>query len=107
MNSNMVHNVLNALVVLVGAASFLGCVETPAGFDCSASFIGPKWGAIAAIIFGGLKIVINIGRDGLGGLIKEQPPVASKTTTVVVAQPDTAAPKVDVTTSGATVVKKV
>lgn len=106
MNSNMVHNILNVLVILVGAASVLGCVETPAGFDCSGSFIGPKWGAIAAIAFGGIKMVINIGRDGFGGLIKEQPPVASKTTTVVVAQPDSAAPKVDVTTSGA-VAKKV
>jgi hypothetical protein len=96
MNSNLVHNILNVLAVLIGAASFIGCTETAIGFDCSSSFIGPKWGAVAAIAFGAIKVIMNLGRDGFGGLFKQQPPVASNVTTVVVPS-DTGAPATKVT----------
>jgi hypothetical protein len=76
MNSNFFHNILNALIVIVGLATVLGCTVNVAGvYDCSASWLGAQWGAYLAIGFGALKIVINVLRDGLGGLIAAQPPV--------------------------------
>lgn len=68
--SNLIHNVLNVLVVVLTAA---------AGFDWTAllSVFGLD-PALAAKIAAGcvaLKLAINAIRDGLTGLIKEQPPV--------------------------------
>ncbi len=80
MNSNLFHNLLNAFLVRLAAVTAgriaTGCVQLPDGkLDCSASWISP---AVAAWITGGiglLKIVINVVRDGFGGLFKPQPPV--------------------------------
>lgn len=75
MNTNLIHNILNIAMVVVGLASVIGCTSTAVGFDCSQSIIGPQWGVYASLAFGGLKLVINVLRDGLGGLVKTQPPV--------------------------------
>ena len=75
MNTNLVHNILNVAALVVGLASLIGCTTTAVGFDCSASLLGPQWGGYAALAFGGIKILMNILRDGLGGLVKTQPPV--------------------------------
>ena len=81
MNSNFFHNILNLAIALTAAltAFFLatGCTTliTTGALDCSASWIDPKWTTIAITGMGVLKVVINIARDGFGGLIKPQPPV--------------------------------
>ncbi len=79
-NVNFLHNLLNLILVVLGAALIAsGCVATATGgFDCSASWIPPQFTAIAITIVAGLKIVLNILRDGLSGLYKVQPPVVDK-----------------------------
>lgn len=110
MNTNFFHNILNVAIAILGAlTAFLlatGCTTLPTGaLECSQSWISPTYTSFAVMALGILKSVINVVRDGFGGLFKQQPPVASKTTTVVVAQPSAEAPKVQVTAPGATVTK--
>lgn len=65
MNTNLIHNVINVVIALIASA---------AAFDWSVFLSATT----AAKIVAGLavaKIVINAIRDGLGGLVKEQPPV--------------------------------
>lgn len=80
MNSNLIHNILNvAIAATAGATAFLiatGCTELPGGvLECSSSWVDPKitTGLVAGM--GLVKTLINVGRDGIGGLIKRQPPV--------------------------------
>lgn len=90
-NSNSVHNFINFAIQVVGYGSFAlkatGCVDTDPGagetFDCSRSLIPSDYAGLIVGAFGTAKTVINMVRDGLGGLIKVQPPVADATTTVV------------------------
>jgi hypothetical protein len=79
-NSNAVHNILNVAIALLGAATaFLlatGCTTLPTGaLECSGSWISPTYTAIAITGLGVLKSLINVIRDGITGLVKEQPPV--------------------------------
>ncbi len=81
MNSNLFHNIANVAMVLLAAATAAllatGCTQSAAGvLDCSGSFIDAKYTAIAIMLLGGLKIVVNVVRDGLSGLSKPQPPVS-------------------------------
>jgi len=80
MNSNLFHNILNVVIALLAAfTAFLiatGCTTLPTGtLECSQSWVDPAWTAIAVTGLGVLKTVINIVRDGFGGLFKKQPPV--------------------------------
>jgi hypothetical protein len=84
MNSNAIHNILNIIMWVSGLlgviAAYAGCTAMPNGaFDCTTStVIPPSWlPTILMITTGaaGLKTVINLFRDGLGGLFKPQPPV--------------------------------
>lgn len=80
MNSNLFHNIANvASLVLAGLTGILvasGCVSLPTGgMDCSGSWISPAVTSFAIMGLQGLKLVVNVVRDGLGGLVKEQPPV--------------------------------
>jgi hypothetical protein len=79
-NFNFLHNVINLLIVALGAALVAsGCVATPAGgFDCSASWISPAFTAWAITILAVLKVLMNVLRDGVFGLWKVQPPVVDK-----------------------------
>lgn len=88
MNSNAVHNILNiagwALGALTAVLLYLGCTAGIDGrLDCSASTIIPaSWLPVLSIITTGiflLKSLINVGRDGVGGLFKPQPPVQNFT----------------------------
>lgn len=80
MNSNMFHNIANlamvALAMLSAGLMATGCVQNAAGaVTCAASWLDPKltmWG-IGAL--GALKVLVNLVRDGFGGLFKPQPPV--------------------------------
>lgn len=65
MNTNAIHNALNLAIAVLAAA---------ATFDFAA-FLPPE---VAAPIVGGLaavKLVINAIRDGISGMVKDQPPV--------------------------------
>lgn len=80
MNSNLFHNIANiaSLVLAAATAALLasGCAMTATGaFDCTGSWINPAYttGAVAALQ--ALKLVVNVVRDGIAGLTKQQPPV--------------------------------
>lgn len=80
MNSNLFHNLANlASVVLAGATAMLiatGCTTLPTGaLECGASWISPTYTSLAIMILQGLKLAVNVVRDGLAGLTKTQPPV--------------------------------
>jgi hypothetical protein len=64
-NSNLAHNLINVLIILVPALE---------AFDWSPFFSDAV--ALQIVGFLGLaKILINVIRDGFTGLAKEQPPV--------------------------------
>lgn len=80
MNSNAFHNVANiASLVLAGTTAVLlasGCTEIATGtFDCAGSWINPAFTAAAIAVLQVIKLAVNVVRDGVGGLIKPQPPV--------------------------------
>lgn len=65
MNSNLAHNIINVLMILIPAL---------AEFDWTPFFSMET----SLKIVGGLgllKLLINVVRDGFTGLTKEQPPV--------------------------------
>jgi hypothetical protein len=80
MNTNLVHNILNVVIALLGGVTaFLlatGCTTLPTGqLECSASWISPTITSILVLVLGVAKSIINIVRDGVAGLAKPQPPV--------------------------------
>jgi len=64
-NSNLFHNILNVAIALVAIVSLPEVM----------ALIPPEIGLSIAGIAATLKVVINVIRDGIGGLAKEQPPV--------------------------------
>lgn len=70
MNANAIHNILNFLGILVGSLI---------AFDWASLGLAPETAAMLASGFiladKIIKIGMNLVRDGLGGLFKEQPPV--------------------------------
>ncbi|MDE2105639.1 MAG: hypothetical protein KGL39_50900 [Patescibacteria group bacterium] len=81
LNVNTIHNILNGLLVLVGAATggllAAGCTQTAAGaIDCTHSFVNPAYAGYIMTAIGVLKFVMNIARDGVSGLVAQQPPVS-------------------------------
>lgn len=80
MNSNLFHNLANtASLVLAGATAVLiasGCTALPTGaLECSGSWINPAYTSIGVMVLQGLKLAVNVVRDGISGLTKPQPPV--------------------------------
>lgn len=67
MNTNLIHNILNFLIAIVGG---LGA------FDF-ASVVSPTTAATIVSVLAGAKLVMNALRDGLAGMAKPQPPVQS------------------------------
>lgn len=65
MNTNLIHNVLNWAIALVAVFSL------PEVMALIPPDLAVKIAGSLAII----KSVINVFRDGLGGLVKNQPPV--------------------------------
>lgn len=79
-NTNTLHNVLNVLIALsalmIAVLLATGCTQLADGsLECSRSFIGPGYAAAVVAVLSTIKIVVNIMRDGVAGLIKPQPPV--------------------------------
>ncbi len=80
LNTNALHNMLNIVISLSGLLVAIllasGCTQLATGtLECSQSSISPKFTAYAIAGLAALKVLVNIGRDGLSGLIKPQPPV--------------------------------
>jgi hypothetical protein len=80
MNANMFHNIANIVsLVLAGLTAILlasGCVQDASGaVNCAQSWINPTYTTVVIAALQALKLVVNVVRDGLGGLIKVQPPV--------------------------------
>ncbi|XAI95128.1 hypothetical protein [Microcystis phage Mwe-JY13] len=65
MNTNLIHNILNVLMVLVPALEQLDW--TP--------FFSDKVALQIVGVLSIIKILINLARDGVTGLAKNQPPV--------------------------------
>jgi hypothetical protein len=70
MNFNLIHNILNFLGLIFGALLT---------YDWTMLGLSPEMAAlVAGVVLTGdkiIKLAMNIFRDGLGGLFKEQPPV--------------------------------
>ncbi|MFC3074907.1 hypothetical protein [Shinella pollutisoli] len=85
MNTNLVHNLLNVLIALVGLVTTVmlatGCTTIVTGaLECSQSWLSPTWASVAITAMAVLKGAINVLRDGISGLAKVQPPVVDKET---------------------------
>lgn len=65
MNTNLIHNILNFLIAIIGGL---------AAFDFSAIVSAPTAVKIVSAL-AVAKLVINALRDGVAGLAKSQPPV--------------------------------
>lgn len=65
MNTNFLHNIINVLIAVIAAAT---AVDWNTFFDTNTSV------TIIAVL-AAAKTVINIIRDGVSGLTKQQPPV--------------------------------
>ncbi len=70
LNTNTIHNVLNIVIALLAASMAFDYSV----FGWTAATIATVTGVIATA-----KTVINIVRDGLGGLVQPQPPVTPPT----------------------------
>lgn len=85
LNTNLIHNVLNWVsLLLAGATAILmtsGCTSMVTGaIDCTASWINPIYSAYAISGIMVLKTILNVLRDGIGGLFKVQPPIREDAT---------------------------
>ncbi|MGC2775960.1 MAG: hypothetical protein WA418_10040 [Bradyrhizobium sp.] len=80
MNTNLFHNIANvASLALAGMTAVLlasGCTQGMDNMvDCSGSWINPTYTTTAIAALQVIKIIVNILRDGLDGLVRPQPPV--------------------------------
>ncbi|CCD94192.1 conserved exported hypothetical protein [Bradyrhizobium sp. ORS 375] len=83
MNTNLFHNIANvASLGLAGTTAMLlasGCHQGADGaFDCSTSWINPTYTTAAIATLQVIKLLVNILRDGLDGLVRPQPPVEQR-----------------------------
>lgn len=72
MNTNAFHNLLNFVAGIIGIA--LATDWTVFGLDAATA---AKVAAATLVLQNVVKLGINIYRDGVTGLVKEQPPVES------------------------------
>ena len=76
----LLHNIAN--IALAGTTAMLlayGCSQNAVSmFDCSQSWINPTYTTAAVAGLQGVKLVVNILRDGFAGLVQQQPPVRKR-----------------------------
>jgi ABC-type amino acid transport system permease subunit len=65
-NTNLIHNILNILMIVVAGL---------AGFDFVGLGLDPILAGKIVAGLGTAKMIINVIRDGFSGLTKQQPPV--------------------------------
>ena len=66
MNTNLIHNILNLAIVVVGALAVQ---------DVWVGIVGPVLALKIVTVLTGVKLVMNAIRDGIKGMVKNQPPV--------------------------------
>jgi hypothetical protein len=66
MNTNLIHNILNLAIVIVGALAVQ---------DVWVGIVGPVLALKIVTVLTGVKLVMNAIRDGIKGMVKNQPPV--------------------------------
>ena len=64
-NTNLLHNCLNIAIITIPALEMLDWMP----------LVGPENALKIVSTLGLVKIIINLVRDGLSGLSKQQPPV--------------------------------
>jgi hypothetical protein len=82
-NTNLFHNIANVASLALAATTAMllasGCSQNADSmFDCSHSWINPTYTTAAIAGLQGIKIIVNILRDGFGGLVQPQPPVRQR-----------------------------
>lgn len=65
MNTNLIHNVINVIIAVIAALSVPEVQQ----------LIPPEYSVMIIGVLSTAKLVINVIRDGLAGLVKKQPPV--------------------------------
>jgi hypothetical protein len=70
MNSNLFHNVLSLLLLVLGAVATFDWTTLGASADAAVKITG---GIVMATSI--IKLLVNVRRDGVTGLVKPQPPV--------------------------------
>lgn len=81
MNTNLVHNIINVVMILLAGLTAvltaMGCTTLANGdLECSnVQFLSPTLATAILTGLGIVKVLINVVRDGLKGLTKQQPPV--------------------------------
>lgn len=70
MNTNAIHNILNLIGLIIGA--LIAFDWTTLGLSAESAALIAGW-----VLFGDkvIKLVMNVMRDGPGGLFARQPPV--------------------------------
>ncbi len=86
--SNFVNQALNYVMIVIGFVQFAllraGCVAVPDGsYDCSASLIPPEYAVLILGVLALIKQAISWARDGLGSIIKVQPPISKTAPNVI------------------------
>lgn len=81
MNTNLIHNIINIVMIVVAGLTAvltaMGCTTLPGGeLECSnVQFLTPTIATTIITVLGIVKMLINVVRDGIKGLVKDQPPV--------------------------------
>ena len=70
MNTNFFHNLLNLLFGLIGVLVLTDWTAFGVQADTGVQIVGAL-----LVVQNVLKLIINVSRDGVTGLVKEQPPV--------------------------------
>lgn len=65
MNTNLIHNIINIAIAVIAA---LSVPEV-------GNLLPPDWALWSVGALSTAKMIMNVVRDGLTGLVKEQPPV--------------------------------
>lgn len=72
LNANTFHNLISLILLVVGALGTFDWTSLGASPEMALHIV-----SALALVTSVLKLIVNIGRDGVTGLVKPQPPVKS------------------------------
>lgn len=70
LNSNTLHNLISLILLIVGALGTFDWTSLGATPETAVHIV-----SALALVTSVLKLLVNVSRDGVTGLIKPQPPV--------------------------------